>query len=291
MSASVSAILAWSAVVTQHLQRGRRAARVEVVTALEFARHEVDQPVVPIDAAQVNVAVGGQDLEVAGRVAHHGDVERAAPQVVDQRQARVVVAGAQLALAPGVGQRGRGRLVDDVDHVQARDSPGVFSGLAPRVVEIIGHRDHGVADLADALLGVLAELFEDQTREEFGRDFAAVEGALVLDVAHEPLDAVDDVFGIFHGRPGAAGPDDDVAAFGQQDQAGRFDFVVLVGNRHRIAFLVELREGGERRAQIDPDRMAWLEFHELLLSEVPFCDWTAVERIPKAIFRGFRWAG
>ena len=138
---------------------------------------------------------------------------------------------------PGIGQRGGGGLVDDVDHVQARDPAGVLGRLAPRVVEVVRHGDHGVADLADPLFGVLPELFQDQGREELGRDLAAVEGALVLDVAHVPLDAVDDVVGVFHRGPHAAGADDHVAALGQQDQAGGFDFVFLVGDRDRIAFL------------------------------------------------------
>ncbi len=75
-------------VVPQHLQRGRRLARIEAVFLFELLGHVVDDAIVPVDAAQVDVAIGGQHLEVGGRVAHDGDVERAAAQVVDQRHMR-----------------------------------------------------------------------------------------------------------------------------------------------------------------------------------------------------------
>jgi hypothetical protein len=168
---------------------------------------------------------------------------------------------------PGVGQRGRRRLVDDVDHVQAGDPPGVGGGLAAGVVEIVGDRDHGVADLADAFLGVLPQLLEDQGGDELGREGAALVLLLKTALAHVTLDPLDHPLGIFHRRPRAVRTDDHPAAVAQQDEAGRFHLVVVVGDGDRIALLVELGNGREGRAQVDADRMA---FHE---TDVHGCCW------------------
>ena len=59
-------------------------ARIDAEFAHELLGHEVDQALVPIAAAQVHVAVGRQGDELAPANLHHGDVERAAAQVVDQ---------------------------------------------------------------------------------------------------------------------------------------------------------------------------------------------------------------
>ena len=65
-----------------------------------------------------------------------------------------------------VGERGRGRLVDDAEHVQAGDLAGVLGGLALRVVEVGRHRDDGIGDrLAEIVLGGLLHLLQDPRRD------------------------------------------------------------------------------------------------------------------------------
>ena len=66
----------------------------------------VHQDVVDVVAAQVGVAVGGLDLDDAVADLEDRDVERAAAEVEDRD--RLV-----LLLVEPVGERGRGRLVDD----------------------------------------------------------------------------------------------------------------------------------------------------------------------------------
>ena len=62
------------------------------------------------------------------------DVEGAAAEVVDGDDALV-------ALVEAVGQARRRRLVDDAQHLEAGQAPGVARGRALRVVEVGRHRD------------------------------------------------------------------------------------------------------------------------------------------------------
>ena len=241
-----------------------RFAEIYAVLGLELFGHMVEDAVVPVDAAEMHVAVGGQHLEMGRRVAHHGHVERTSAQVEDQRQARFEIiraARSQLTAMPGVCQRGGGGLVDDVDYIEARNTAGVLCGLAPRVVEIVGYGDHGVADLPDAFLGVLAELFQDQGRKKLGRNLLAVESAVEVRVAHPSLDAFDHVAGVFHRRAHAVRTDHHMMAVGKKNQTGRLDLLVLVGHGNRSTFLVELGNCGKSGPQIYANRLSVFEFH------------------------------
>jgi hypothetical protein len=92
---------------------------------LELVGEPVDQALVPVVAAQVRVAVGREHLEHAVADLEDRDVERAAAEV-EHRDLLV------LLLVEAVGQRRRGRLVDDALDLQARDLARVLGGLALR---------------------------------------------------------------------------------------------------------------------------------------------------------------
>ena len=112
-------------------------AQVETLFLLELGNQPVHDPLVEVVAAQVGVAVGRLHLDDAFADFENGNIERAAAEVVHGD-------GLVLLLVEPVGQRGRGRLVDDALHVQTGDLAGVLGGLALRVVKVGRHRDHGL---------------------------------------------------------------------------------------------------------------------------------------------------
>ena len=122
----------------------------------------VDDAPVEVFAAEVRVAARRLDAEDAASDLEDRDVERAAAEVVDGDALGVL-------LLEAVGERGRGRLVDDALDVEAGDLARVLRRLPLRVVEVGGHGDHRFGDgLAEEGLGDLAHLREDD-RADLGR--------------------------------------------------------------------------------------------------------------------------
>ena len=147
------------------LERHRVDGQVDPLVALELRDHPVDDRLVEVVAAEVVVAVRRLDLEdPAARAVvaelEHRHVERAAAEVEDEDHL------VRALLVEPVGERCRGRLVDDADDVQAGDLPGVLRRLALGVVEVRGDGDHRVGDrLAEVGLGVGLQLLEDHRGE------------------------------------------------------------------------------------------------------------------------------
>ena len=143
----------------QALERHAVLREIDAVALLELADQPLDDAIVEIVAAEVRVAVGGLHFDDAFAHFEHGDVEGAAAEVVHDD-------GFVLLLVEAVGERRGGRLVDDAQHVQAGDLAGVLGGLPLRVVEVRGHRDHGVGDLlAEMILGRLLQLLQHHRRD------------------------------------------------------------------------------------------------------------------------------
>ena len=90
--------------------------------AAERLDQVVDDPLVPVVAAEVVVTGGRLDLDDALAQLEQGDVEGAAAEVEDQDG---LLLG---ALVQPVGQRGRGGLVDDPQDVEAGDLAGLLGG-------------------------------------------------------------------------------------------------------------------------------------------------------------------
>ena len=121
--------------LVEPLQRHLVLRQVDALVPLELGDHPVDDRLVEVVAAEVVVAVRRLHLEDAVAELEHRDVERAAAEVEDEDR----LVGALLVEA--VGERGRGRLVDDAQDVEAGDLAGVLRRLALRVVEVGGHGD------------------------------------------------------------------------------------------------------------------------------------------------------
>merc|ERR1712100_285785 len=110
--------------------------------ALELLDEVVDGAVVKVLAAQVRVARGRLDLEDALFNREERHIEGAAAEVEDED-----VALRRRLLVEAVRDRGRGRLVDDTEDVEARDRARVLGRRALRVVEVGRDGDDRVRDV------------------------------------------------------------------------------------------------------------------------------------------------
>ena len=99
-----------------------------------------------------------------------GHVERAAAEIVNRDQSFLL--GVQ-----AIGQRGRGRLVEQADDVQTGQSARVLGGLALRVVEIRRNRDDGLVNVfAERSLGLISQGTQNQGRHLGRCDLPVVNG-------------------------------------------------------------------------------------------------------------------
>ncbi len=115
----------------------RRRSRLDV--AADIVEGDGDEQVVDVVAAEVRVAVGGDDFEDAVVQLENRNVEGAAAKIVDRDDS-------VLLLVEAVGERGGGRLVDQAQHFESGDASGVFGGLALCVVEVGGNGDDRLGD-------------------------------------------------------------------------------------------------------------------------------------------------
>ena len=113
-------------------------AQVDAVLFLETVADILQQQIVEIVAAELGVAVAGQDLDHSFLGLDDRYVEGAAAQIVDQH-------APQFALAGIVGQGGGSRLIKDADDFEASQFAGFARGLALGVVEIGRHSDDRLA--------------------------------------------------------------------------------------------------------------------------------------------------
>ena len=215
---------------------------------LELGDEPVDDALVPVVAAEVRVAGGRLHFEDAVADLEDRHVERAAAEVEDED--RLVRAFLVEAVREGRG----GGLVDDAQHLEARDLAGLLGGLALGVVEVRGDGDDGLGDrVAEVRLGVALQLAEDA-----GGDLLRGVG-LAVDVdrpvgAHVALHRADRAIGV--GDRLALGDlaDEDLAGLRERDdrrgRAGAFG----VGDDGRFAGLQDRndRVGG---AEVDADSL------------------------------------
>ncbi len=175
----------------------------------------LEDALVHVGAAELGVAAGGLDLEHALAELHDRHIERAAAEVDDD--------DAQFLPQPvqTVGQRSRGRLVDQTHHFQPGDAAGILGGGALVVVEIGRHGDDGLFHrLAEERLGVALDLLQQEGRKLFRR-IILVAQADVLAPAHLALERGGRALRVRRCLPPRRLADQHLAVRGQRDIAGK----------------------------------------------------------------------
>ncbi|EMY33630.1 NAD-specific glutamate dehydrogenase [Arthrobacter crystallopoietes BAB-32] len=194
----------------------------------------VNDPLVPVVAAETVVAGGGADLD-GGEVIlvladfQQRDVEGAAAEVEDQDELVF------LALVEAVGQCSGGRLVDDAQDVHARDFAGFLGGLALGVIEVGRNGDHCIGDLfAQVGLGVVLQLLQDAGGNFLRSVVLAIDFLLPVS-AHVALDRGDGALDVVDGLALGDLADQDLAGLGECDDGRSGAATLRVGDDGGLA--------------------------------------------------------
>ena len=212
--------------------------QVDAVGGLELLDEEVDDPLVPVVAAELGVAVGRLDLEHAVTDLQHGDVERSAAEV--EHEHRLVLG----FLVEAVGEGCRRRLVDDPQHFEPGDLAGLLGRRALVVVEVRRDGDDGLGDgVAEVALGVALELLEDARRDLLGGVALAVDVVGLPVLAHVALDRAEGAIGV--GDRLALGhlADEHLAGLGEGDDGRGGARALGVGDDDGVAALEDGYDG------------------------------------------------
>merc|ERR1719401_71305 len=171
----------------QLLDRALVLGHVLVVLLLEDLHEVLHHALIEVLAAQVGVAIRGNNLEYAVVDCEQRHIEGATAEVVDKD----VLLG---LLVKAVGDGSRCGLVDDAEHIHAGDGASVLGGLALGIVEVRRDGDHGVLHLlAEVVLGNFPHLRQNHRRHLLrGHDLLL---ALDLDSDHGLAVLVGDLVG------------------------------------------------------------------------------------------------
>ena len=105
---------------------------------LVFVGDIVDQVLVHIGASELGIAAGRLDLEHAFAEFHDGHVQRTATEI-DHRDAQLLTS----TIEP-VGQRCRGRFVDQTSDLDPGNTTRIFGRTALVIIKVGRHRYHGL---------------------------------------------------------------------------------------------------------------------------------------------------
>ena len=199
----------------------RRLPQVDSVLLVEAVADVVEEQLIEVVAAELRVAVAGEDLDHAVLDLGDRDVERAAAQVVDEEAFLLPRVGV-------VGEDGGGRLVDDPDDFQPGQLAGLAGGLPLAVVEEGGDRDHGLRDrMSQRLLGAALERPEDDRRDLLGGVLLVAQGDRDF-LAHLALDRPDGPLGGEHELVAGRPADEQAALRIEADDRGEDRIAVLL---------------------------------------------------------------
>ena len=185
------------------------APEVDAFRLLELGGNPFVDGIVHVRAAQLGIPGCGKHGERAAAELHDGDIKGTAAEIEDQD---LVFPAAVKA----VGHGSRGGLIDQPDHIEAGDLPGIL-GCRPLVVVEIGRdRDDGLRHfLPKERFRVPLDLLQEECRDLLGRvllpvDFVHVAGPhLPFGCSHRPVR-------VGHGLPPCRFPDQQLAVRGKR---------------------------------------------------------------------------
>ncbi|MNH09185.1 NAD-specific glutamate dehydrogenase [compost metagenome] len=153
--------------------------RVQVRRQSGLLNDPAGNRVIEVIATQSAIATGGQYFKDTAGQAQDRDIEGATTQIVNRNQAFGV-------LVQAIGHRCRSRLIEQSQHIQARQARSVLGGLTLSIVEIRRNRDHRTDQFpAQGFFCTLAQDLEN-IRRDFHRAFRPLNG---VDERHMRLTA------------------------------------------------------------------------------------------------------
>ena len=228
------------------------AREVDAVALLELLHEVVGDALVEVVAAEAVVAGRGQHFDDAVADLQHGDIERAAAEVVDHD----LLVG---LFIEAVGQRGRRRLVDDTLDVETGDLAGVLRRLALRVGEVGRHGDDGFGHgLAEIGFRIGLQLLQDHGADLLRGVLLAVNLNFVIR-AHLALDRADRAVRVRDGLTLCHLADHTLAGLGERDDGRGGAMTFRVGDDGRFAALHD-GDAAVRGAKVDTDNFTHNDF-------------------------------
>ena len=228
------------------------AREVDAFALLELLHEVVGDALVKVIAAEAVVAGRGQHFDDAVADLQHGDVERAAAEVVDHD----LLVG---LLIEAVGQRGRRRLVDDTLDVEAGNLAGVLRRLALRVGEVGRHGDDGFGHgLAEIGFRIGFQLLQDHGADLLRGVLLAVDLDFIIR-AHLALDRADRAVRVRDGLTLCHLADHALAGLGERDDGRGGAMTFRVGDNGRFAALHD-GDAAIGSAKVDTDNFTHNDF-------------------------------
>ena len=256
----LSSIFAFSAASLRRCRAILSWPRSTPWPSLKVLIEPVDDPLVPIVATELRIAVGGLHLEDALADLEQRNVERAAAEVEHQHGALGIA-----ALEPVRERRGRG-LVDDPEHLEAGDLSRFLRRLALGVVEVRRDGDDRLRDrVAQIGLGIPLQLRQDLRGDLLGGPRLPVDVDGPALVAHVALHRADRAIGIGDGLALGDLAHQDLAVLREPDHRRGGPRPLCVRDHDGLAGL-ERRDHRVRRAEVDADRSCHVPFLSSCLS-------------------------
>ena len=204
---------------------------IDAVFELQMFQRMLDDLVIEIIAAEMIVAMAGDDLHNAALDPHDGDVERSAAEVVDENPFPLMVGGF-------VNERRRRGFVDDPHDFETGDLARLARCLALRVGKVGRHGDYRLLNrMSQPLPRDLLQPRQDHRGNLLRRVIALAQTHLVV-AAHAPFDRADGPLGIQQILVAGLLADEQFAGFRQCDDRRQNDPAALVAEHLRTAIAV-----------------------------------------------------